>query len=147
MEILWPKPTVYVSHPIEGNTGNVVENCKRARKTIDKVSLIFPEVHFYVPASENLVNSILLEAGKVSEADVLWADLQILQSCHGYIYLKWEDSHGGNIELKDAIRTGLTTGRKDIIKDDLYRASYQEIRRRLTPCVNNAVQRFRSRHS
>lgn len=143
MDITFNRPTIYVSHPIRGTSGNMKLNCQKAITSWKKMQAIFPEVDFYLPASGDLMPQVLWNNGHVSTEAILESDLEILRACHGYVYLKYEDSEGSNCELAEAQKLGLTVGNEDVIRDDLGRANYGQVRRRLMDVVEAAVERYR----
>lgn len=143
MDIRFDRPTLYCSHPIRGISGDIQGNCRKALACAKRMGKVFPEVNFYVPASGDLTLQILTEANKLDIDDIMFADLQILRACHGYVWLKWEDSSGSEIERKEAERLGLTVGNIDVIRDDLSKANYGVIRNRLNDLVERAVERYR----
>jgi len=145
MDIIFDKPTIYVSHPIRGTSGDIQGNCRKALACKRKLEKVFPEVDFYVPAAGDLTLQILSHHKLISIDDIMFADLQILRACHGYIWLKWEDSVGSSIELEAAQRENLTVGMEDVIRDDLSKANFGSIRKRLIPVVDQAVEKFRRR--
>lgn len=143
MKIEFTRPTIYTSHPIRGVSGDIQGNCQKALAITRRLEKCFPEVIFYVPAAGDLTLQILSHYGRLSVEDIMFADTMILKACHGYVWLNWEPSKGCEIEWDDAQKIGLTVGNEDVIKDDLSKASYQVIRRRLSDCVEAAVNRFR----
>jgi len=137
-------PMIYVSHAILGTTGDMEGNCKKAIKAIRKVRKLFPEVDFYLPAESDLVLQILYKAKKLSVNNILWADVKILQECHGWCFYKFEESSGSEIERKEAIRCRFIKDTEHDIVYDISRASYCVIRDTFNPIVKKTIQRFRS---
>ena len=144
MDIRFSRPSIYTSHPIRGVSGDIQGNCQKALATARRLEKCFPEVSFYVPAAGDLTLQILSHHKRLSIEDIMFADLQILKACHGFVWLNWEPSKGCEIEWKEAQRIGLTVGYEDVIRDDLSKASYGVIRNRLQDVVVAAVERFRS---
>ena len=99
------KPIIYYSHPIRGAAGKdasiayMQNNCRRAKENVKLLREIYPEVDWYCPGEVDLIIQILYTQGKLTEDDILNADLEIIEKyCHGLFCHQWESSYGGNKE-------------------------------------------------
>ncbi|KKL24824.1 hypothetical protein LCGC14_2411440 [marine sediment metagenome] len=137
------KPTIYVSHPIRGVSGDMKGNCHKAQVGIRKLRHLFPEVDWHLPADGDLIIQILYDVGELSEKAILDADLEILRACSGWFYYRFEESGGSEIERKGAIQANLVDGEEHDVRYDLSKASYPAIRKTFNPIVAKAVKRFR----
>lgn len=137
------KPIVYVSHPIQGESGDMEGNCGKAIRMVKKLRKVFPEIHWYCPAESDWILQILWNNKKISTKDILWADCEILKECHGWIFLHWEESGGSEVERQKAIVCGLIENLNCDICDDVTKMSYQSIRKRFSPIADRAVVRHR----
>jgi len=144
MSNYFERPTIYISHPIRWQNGDMKGNCKRVIRAIRKVRKLFPEVVFHVPAEGDLTLQILYNAGKLSEKNILWADTEILKSCHGWCYYRFDESSGSEIERKQAIKCGFVENTEHDIVYDISKASYCVIRDTFNPIVKKAIKQFRS---
>jgi hypothetical protein len=118
-------------------------NCRKTMAAGKRIKKIFPECDFYIPADSDLILQVLYANGALSVDQILDADLDILDHCHGWCYLNFDDSKGSEQEWEEACLIELTVGKMDWIRDDMSKASYQVIRNRLSDCVERAVERFR----
>jgi len=137
---LFSKPTIYVSHAIRGTNGDMEGNCAKAIKCVAKLRALFPEINFYLPADSDLVLQILFNSKKLSEKDILWADLEILKNCHGWIFLHFDESKGSEIERAEAQRLGLPMF--DIV-DRVDRMNYGRIRKRFTDIIEQTKKFYK----
>lgn len=137
------KPTIYVSHPIRGTNNDVKGNCKRANAAAARLRRVFPEVDFYVPSEHDLALQILWNEKMVTVEDIMYADLEILRNCDGWMYYHFDDSRGCEEEWALAERLGLTVSKVDWINFDIERASYGYLREKLTDLVEDVKERFR----
>ena len=118
-------------------------NCKKAMIICRKLRQLFPEINWYVPAESDTVLQVLYNAGKLSVDKILWADLEILSECNGWVFFKWDESNGCERERKWAERYGLE--REDsIIVDNAAKMNYTSLRRRMLPIVEAALKHYRS---
>lgn len=106
---------------------------------------VFPEVDFYVPAEHDLTLQILTADERLTVDDVMYADLQILAACHGWMYYAFEHSVGSELEFEEASQLGLTDG---LICDrffyDIEKLSYPKIRKDFSGLVERTLERFRN---
>jgi len=148
MKIQFNKPTIYLSHSMRGDgTVSIQENCRRASKVEEKICRIFPEIGIYCPGSHDLSLQVLWDAKKITVEDIMYADLEILRACSGWMWWETGPSVGCEQEWEEAIKMNFT---KDlihypieIIPTDLLKANYGEVRRLLTPIVENSKKRFK----
>ena len=138
------RPTIYVSHPVRGSTGDMEANCKKTLSDMSKVERLFPEVDLYIPARGDLVLQILYDAEELSETVILDADCEIVDNSHGWCYYRFDESSGAEKERKVAIQCGLVEGTEHDIMYDIGKASYPVIRKTFTPIVAKTIERFRS---
>ena len=143
LNYLCEKPLIYMSHAITGSTGKVEENCKKAHTIAKKLRVLFPEVSFYCPGENDWVIQTLYNAGKLSVDKILWADLEILSECNGWVFFKWDESGGCERERKWAERYGLEREDSTIV-DNAAKMNYTSLRRRMLPIVTDAIRHFRS---
>lgn len=151
MNISFKHPTIYISHPIRGISGNIEFNCKKAEAAARRLRRVFPEVDFYVPAEHDLTLQILTNDKRLSIEDIMYADLQILSACHGYMFYEFEPSYGSRIELKKAQDIGLCNGyisdltiEEYVFKYDIEKLSYQKLRNDFEQLVAYTIRRFKS---
>jgi hypothetical protein len=145
MKIEFNRPTIYVSHPIRGTTGKIKDNCEKVERAVHRLRKLFPEVDWYVPAEHDLTLQILTAADKLSIDDVMFADLQILNACHGWFFYQFDDSNGSEIEAEQAVLIGLISpGTNYRIRYSIEKANNNILRKDFTPIVEEAVERFRN---
>lgn len=149
MQIKFNRPTIYCSHSIRGDgTKTIKENCRIACRAADKIERVFPEISIYCPARHDLSLQILWDAEKVSVDDIMFADLEILRNCHGWMWYWTSESKGCELEREEAQMAGLTSqmwGRNEIITTDLLKANYDVVRKVIGPIVEAAKTRFLER--
>ena len=144
MDINFNNPTIYCSHSIRGNGSKTMEeNCRYACRVADKIERVFPEISLYVPARSDLSLQILWDAKKISVNDIMYADLEILRACHGWLWINTGPSDGCEEECLEACCV-VDEPEDNIIKQDILKANYNATRRILDPIVNAAVRRFRN---
>lgn len=143
---MFDKCTIYYSHPIRGSNNDFEGNCKKAVAAAKRLRNVFPEVDFYVPAEHDLAMQWLYFKKKVSENDILAADLHILQHCDGWFFYKFDESKGGTIEQDAAIELGFCDEYDCIFIMDIEKASYSYLRKAFGPLVEAAKRRFRRRN-
>ena len=143
MQIKFNKPCIYLSHPVRGTNNDMEGNCARTIAAGKRIKKVFPECKFYIPADSDLVLQVLYSNKDLTVDQIMKADLEILRACHGWAYLNFDDSKGSEIEWELAKELGLTVGKEDWIRDDLSKANYGQIRKRLNDVVECAVTRFR----
>jgi hypothetical protein len=147
MDIIFDKPTLYLSHAIRGDGSKTMqENCRCACRVADKIERVFPEINLYVPARSDLSLQVLWDAKKISIEDIMYADLEILRACHGWMWYYTGDSLGCEEEEQEAIKMGFTgaVGMSGTIFTDILKARYGPVRRLLNPIVEQAKRRFKS---
>ena len=108
-----------------------------------KLRQLFPEINWYVPAESDTIIQVLYHAGKLSENNILWADLEILSECDGWVFFAWDTSKGCEIERKWAERYGLEREDSTIV-DNAAKMNYTSLRRRMLPIVEAAIRHYRS---
>ena len=118
-------------------------NCKKAMIICRKLRQLFPEINWYVPAESDTVLQVLYNAGKLSVDKILWADLEILSECNGWVFFKWDESGGCERERKWAERYGLEREDSTIV-DNAAKMNYTSLRRRMLPIVEAAIRHYRS---
>ena len=121
----------------------MVGNCKKAMIICRKLRQLFPEINWYVPAESDTVLQVLYNAGKLSVDKILWADLEILSECNGWVFFKWDESNGCERERKWAERYGLEREDSTIV-DNAAKMNYTSLRRRMLPIVTDAIRHYRS---
>jgi len=137
---IFNKPTIYISHPILGTTGDMAGNCEKAIKAVTKLRTLFPEINFYVPAESDIVLQLLYNAKKLSVENILWADLKIVDECHGWIFLRWDESGGCEKERAEASKIGLPMFE---IMDDVSRMNYGRIRKRFLDIIEQTKKYYK----
>lgn len=143
-------PTIYISHPIRGTSGDIEKNCRKAAAAARRLRKIFPEVKFYCPAESDLTLQILTADKRLSVDDVMYADLQVLSACHGWMFYHFDESAGSEIEREHAESLGI--GGK-AIKDgpeykvdfvyDIEKASNSIIRKDFNDLIEHTIKRFK----
>lgn len=152
MKISFKRPTIYVSHPIRGLSGDIEANCKKAEAAARRLRRVFPEVDFYVPAEHDLTLQILTSDNRLSIEDIMYADLQVLAACHGYMFYQFEPSVGSQIEWDKARELGLCSGLYlsnlpdyyYVFKYDIEKLSYQKLRNGCAELIAHTIRRFKS---
>ena len=149
MKIKFTRPTVYVSHPIRGSTGDIEGNCKKASAAARRLRRVFPEVDFYVPAEHDLTLQILTADNRLSIDDIMYADLQVLAVCHGWMFYMFDESAGSLIEWQEANDMGLNLNNKDgcspnVFLYDIEKVSYEKLRKDFANLVADTKKRFRN---
>ena len=143
MNIKFTKPTVYLSHPIRGSNNDIEGNCKKAAAAARRLRRVFPEVDFYVPAEHDLTMQSLVFDGRISIEDVMFADLEILRACHGYMYYMFDKSVGSEIEYANAKIISLIGDYQVVFQYDIEKVNYDKLRKDFGPLVENTKLRFR----
>lgn len=144
MKIKFVRPTIYVSHPIRGSTGNIEANCKKAEAAARRLRRVFPEVDFYVPAEHDLTLQILTADDRLTVDDVMYADLQILAACHGWMFYKFDESKGSEIESDKATDLFLFSAHyNQIFEYDIEKLSYEKLRKDFQPLITATLERYR----
>jgi hypothetical protein len=144
MKIEFKRPTLYVSHPIRGESNNVTKNCNKATAAVRRLRRVFPEIDFYCPGENNLVLQILLNVYSWSVDEVLFADLMILGACHGWMKYSFEGSEGAQIEQERACWLNISDG-SEIFTYDIEKLSYQKTRKDFGPLIEKTVKRFKGK--
>lgn len=139
---LFNRPTIYCSHAILGTTGDMEGNCKKAIKMVSRLRKVFPEIKFYVPAESDIPLQLLYQANKLSVEDIMWADLQILEQCNGWCFLKWDESNGSLQEQAHAIANDLVVPGATIT-DDVSKMSFTRIRKRFGNIVDKTIKHYK----
>jgi len=142
---MFENTTLYMSHPIRGSNNDFDGNCKKAVAATKRLRNVFPEVDFYVPAEHDLAIQWLYFNGKVTEDDVLAADLHILQHCHGWMWYKFDESKGSTVEQDRAIELGFCSEHNCIFTMDIEKSNYDYLRKAFGPVIEAAKRRFRNR--
>ena len=143
MKIEFNRPTIYMSHPIRGTSGDIEGNCKKAATAARRLRRVFPEVDFYVPAEHDLTLQILTAENMLSISDIMFADLTILRACHGWMYYSFELSTGSKIEMEHACKFNIANG-SEIFYYDIEKLSYPKIRKDFSGLVERTLERFRN---
>ncbi len=149
MKIKFNKPTIYVSHPIRGSSGNIEENCKKAAAAARRLRRVFPEVDFYVPAEHDLTLQILTADKRLDIDDIMYADIQILSACHGWMYYHFQESTGSYIEWDKAESLKLLCGllaSDYIFEYDIEKYNYGKLRKDFSQLVVATIKRFKKRN-
>ncbi len=141
-------PTIYMSHPIRGVSGDIEKNCNKAAAAARRLRKVFPEVKIYCPAETDLTLQILTNDHRLTIDDVMYADLMILKACHGWMYYRFEESKGSDIEWTYAFGLGMDGMEEDIrtvFEYDIEKASNSIIRKDFGPLVDFTVDNFKKR--
>lgn len=142
MKINFTRPTLYMSHSIQGDNGDIIGNCQKAQKVARKIRRIFPEVKIYCPGEQNLIMDVLHKTGVLTVEQILEADCTILRNCHGWFWWYSSPSEGCEREAREAKLYRIDCP-VSVIKTDLTKASFTEIRRLIGPIVKEAIKNFR----
>jgi hypothetical protein len=119
-------------------------NCKKAIAGMNRVQSLFPEVDFYIPAVGDLSLQIMFLKGQISEENILDADLEILDNCHNWVFYRFDESSGSEVEREGARkRFGDDVAECNEIHFDLSKSSTSRIRKVFTPIVDAAIAEFR----
>jgi len=150
MKIEFDRPMLYMSHSIRGSNNDIKGNCTRASKVAKKIKNIFPEIGIYCPADSDLIVQILWDREIISTQDIMSADLEILSNCNGWFWWKTDESEGCYEEYLAAIDLGFVGPEAifypdEVITIDLMKSNYSNVRRLLTPIVEDAKDRFKEK--
>ena len=137
------KPRIYLSHSVRGDGSlTMAENCIRASKVANKIRRVFPEIEVWCPGEKDLTIQILESSGRLSVKNIIWADIEILRSCSNWCWWYSSPSKGCEDEYEEACKV-FGEMEENIIYTDLLKANYQDVRRVMSPIVNEAIDRFR----
>jgi len=108
---------IYVSHPIRGKKGEDATdeemeiNCNRAIKFGNTLKSQFSGVDFFVPGEHDEFASIALKKGRITIAEVLETDCDIIDTCDAIVVWCPENyiSDGMMVELSYANTGGIPT--------------------------------------
>ena len=106
------RPKVYYATPIRGHEGSeatvayMAANCHRAKRNIDILSVVYPEIEWVSVAPYDIVVQRLLAYKMVTIDDVLAVDMEIADEAQGLLCHLWEPSGGARQELADQIEKG-----------------------------------------
>jgi len=149
MSKMFSNCTLYMSHPIRGSNNDFEGNCKKAVAATKRLRNVFPEIDLYVPAEHDLVVQWLYFNKKVSEDDILAADLYILRHCSGWIWYKFDESKGSVVELEEAMKLGYWenphSSFQTVFTFDIEKANYDYLRKAFGPVIEAAKRRFRKK--
>ena len=115
----------------------MAKNNIHAHEAAVEMRCVLPEVHIYVPGECDEVISILYQAGRLKEEDILWADCQIIErtcdiliaySPDGYI------STGMKIEIEFAHAHSIPVY---VVSDA---AELQAVKRQILSCLQEKKQ-------
>lgn len=99
------RPKVYYAVPIRGHRGEdatveyMATNCRRAKRNIDVLSVVYPQIEWVSVAPFDIVVQRLLAYGMVSIENVLKVDMEIADEAQGLFCHLWEPSGGARMEL------------------------------------------------
>jgi len=99
------RPKVYYAIPIRGKKGtdatmeDMAENCARAKKNIDALQVIIPDIEWISVAPYDRIVQYLLGHGHVTIDHVLEADFTLGDLSQGLFAHMWEPSGGAEAEL------------------------------------------------
>jgi len=145
MIIEFNRPTIYMSHSIQGDDGDIFGNCDRAKKAVYRLRKVFPEVKWYCPGEINLVVDVLHRLKFVTNKQILEADCEILKNCNNWFWWYTSPSKGCEIEMNVAKECGFIPESSiyhNVVKDDLLKCNFGNIRKRFTPIVDVASMGF-----
>lgn len=142
---MYNKPTIYVSHPIRPNElYSREENLNIAESCANKLRSLFPEINFYFPSEGEPIFQAVKEAKLLTEEELIDViDLRILRQCDAHLCLLWSSSKGCTKERNCAVANDIPSITVPWL---INKASYTQVRKSLTPIVEEAVRRFR-RHT
>jgi len=126
---------VYYGSPIRGCQGNnatpdyMATNCRQAKKNIDVLQIVYPEIRWISVAPYDQIVQKLLSKGHVSIDHVLEADFELGDSCDGLLAHFWEPSGGAQAELeRQEARKKVTLGLHDCPKE-IWRCDWKKLDR------------------
>jgi hypothetical protein len=129
------KPRIYYACPISGSRGHnvlkggkktgmdhMIQNCLDAKKNIEFLQAVEPQVDWICVAPHNALTMLLYEKGYLTVDQILEVDLEVVNRCHGLLAHFWEPSNGAELELsskRDGLN-GVSVGPVAVIKDSHY---------------------------
>jgi hypothetical protein len=106
------KPTVYLAVPIRGSKGEAATiddmdaNCKIAKKNMDVLSLIFPEISWVCVAPYDAVVQKLYKKGYINVDQILECDYEIVSDAQNVLCHLWDSSWGAISEYNKCVENG-----------------------------------------
>jgi hypothetical protein len=100
------KPSVYYATPIRGTHGHsapvgyMSSNCKKAKKNLQVLQIVYPEIEWVAVAPYDIVVQRLLAYSMVDISNVLTVDFEIGDECDGLLCHLWEKSEGAISEYQ-----------------------------------------------
>jgi len=104
------RPKVYYAVPIRGSKGkeatveDMATNCSRAKKNLEILKLVYPEIEWVSVAPYDLVVQRLLAYKYVDINSVLAVDFEIGDGCQGLLCHLWDSSEGAIAEHNRQVR-------------------------------------------
>lgn len=106
------KPKVYCAVPIRGAKGDLAtvedmdRNCQIAKKNMEVLSLIFPQVDWICVAAYDKVVQKLYKKGYVTVDQILECDFEIIEEVKNVLCHLWEPSNGAEREYQKSLDSG-----------------------------------------
>lgn len=141
------KPQVYYAVPIRGHMGasatekHMADNCAKAKKNVDALNIICPEINWVSVAPYDRIVQKLLSKGHVSIEHVLQADFQLGDTCQGLLAHFWDVSGGAEAELERQIGRGKPTLRLDNCPHEIWKCDWDALEDFRDRVVNYHVRR------
>lgn len=127
------RPKVYYAIPIRGAKGqeatmeDMAENCTKAKKNIDALQVIVPEIEWISVAPYDRIVQYLLGHGYVTIDHVLEADFTLGDMSQGLFAHFWDKSGGAEAELSRQMTNGKPCLRMDNVPAEIWRCDWDEI--------------------
>lgn len=127
------KPKVYYAIPIRGKKGDsatledMAENCARAKKNIDALQVIIPEIEWISVAPYDRIVQYLLSRGHVKMKHVLEADFTLGDISQGLFAHMWEPSGGAEAELARQLKNGKPCLRFEDCSHEIWKCDWSRI--------------------
>jgi len=127
------RPKVYYAIPIRGNKGDaatmedMAANCAKAKRNIDALQVIVPEIEWISVAPYDRIVQYLLGHGYVTIDHVLEADFTLGDMSQGLFAHFWERSGGAEAELARQLENGKPCLRMDGVPSEIWKCDWDEI--------------------
>ncbi|MHA1290018.1 MAG: hypothetical protein ACTSPB_21765 [Candidatus Thorarchaeota archaeon] len=106
------RPKVYYAIPIRGAKGkeatveDMATNCSRAKRNLEILKLVYPEIEWVSVAPYDLVVQRLLAYKYVNINSILAVDFEIGDECQGLLCHLWDSSEGAMAEYNRQVGRG-----------------------------------------
>ena len=105
----------------------MADNCAKAKKNVDALNVICPEINWVSVAPYDRIVQKLLSKGHVSIEHVLQADFQLGDTCQGLFAHLWEPSGGAEAELSRQLENGKPCLRLEDCSHQIWKCDWARI--------------------